>query len=354
MKSRGLNRNMLWLLAAAVLMGGCSAKSSEPAAEGSGSDGQVVLRIDDETYTLDQLDEKGMAHSMKPYQDLYEYRRQAMDQLIADSLFEREAAARGISREDFVRQEIIEKGSNIADNDVSAFYEQNKTQMGLPDELDDNLRVQIRTYLGQERIAAARQQLLTDLRSKSSITISLEPPRVDLAIAPTEPSKGPADAPVTIVEYSDFQCPYCARVGPTLERIAETYPDQVRIVFRDFPLPMHPQAQSAAEAAKCAQEQGQFWPYHDKLFASQKDLSVQSYKKYAEQLGLDTARFAACVDEGRYRQDVLIAQQGGQQFGVSGTPSFFVNGRFLSGAIPFERFQAVIEEELAGTKQPAS
>ena len=120
----------------------------------------------------------------------------------------------------------------------------------------------------------------------------------------------------------------------------------MRIVFRDYPLNFHPNAQPAAEAAQCANEQGKFWEYHDKLFANQSGLNPENYKKWAAELGLDATRFDECVAAGRYRSDILADFQAGQKVGVSGTPAFFVNGRMLSGAQPFEAFKAVIEEEL--------
>lgn len=345
-----LNR-IAWIVLAAFAAGllstaGCSNASSD-AKPGAGG-APIVLTVGDQTFTLEQLDEKAKALSLKPYQDLYDHRRQAAEQIVNDMLIEKEAAKRGISREDLLRQEVADKAAVIPDADVVTFYEQNKPAMG-GRELDDDLRVQIRNFLGQQRRAFAHQEFMKKLREGVKVEVALDAPRVEIVVAEGEPARGPANAPVTIVEYSDFQCPYCAKVGETLQRITETYPDKVRIVFRDFPLPMHPEAQPAAEAAKCAQEQGQFWPYHDKLFASQGQLGGESYKKFATELGLDAQRFAACYDEGKYRQDVEIAARGGQQFGVTGTPAFFVNGRFFSGAIPFERFQAVIEEELAGT-----
>jgi len=359
MSNLRVNR-IAWIVVAAVTAGlfstaGCSNASSDgKEAKGGGGGGPVVLKVGDRTFTLEELDEKGMTFNLKPYQDLYEHRRQVVEQLINDMLLDQEAAKRSISRDELLRVEVTDKAAEIPDADVTAFYEQNKVSMG-GRPLDDDLRVQIRQFLGQQRRAFAHQTFVKQLREGVNVEVLLDAPRVNIVVADGEPAKGPANAPVTIVEYSDFQCPYCAKVGPTLERIAQAYPDKVRIVFRDFPLPMHPEAQPAAEAAKCAQEQGQFWAYHDKLFLSQAQLGGESYKKFAEELGLDAQRFAACYDEGKYRQDVMVATRDGQQHGVTGTPAFFVNGRFFSGAMPFERFQAVIEEELAGaTKRSES
>ena len=163
-----------------------------------------------------------------------------------------------------------------------------------------------------------------------------------------DPSWGPADAPVTIVEFSDFQCPYCARfVTQTLPQIKQQYEGKVRFVFRDFPLStIHENAEKAAEAAGCASDQGKFWEYHDKLFSSQSALDVASLKSYASQLGLDTATFDQCLDSSKYAQEVQKDLQDGTSYGVDGTPAFFVNGLLVVGAQPFASFQTIIDAAL--------
>lgn len=172
-----------------------------------------------------------------------------------------------------------------------------------------------------------------------------EPSRVSVS-ADDDPSWGPADAPVTIVEFSDFQCPYCARVAPTIKQIKETYGDSVRIVYRDYPLPMHENAQKAAEAAECADDQGTFWEYHDMLFANQGALDAASLKRYAGELELNTAEFDSCLDSGKHADEVRKDMAEGSSYGVSGTPAFFVNGILVSGAQPFSAFQQIIDSEL--------
>ncbi|WP_281255467.1 DsbA family protein [Cystobacter ferrugineus] len=161
------------------------------------------------------------------------------------------------------------------------------------------------------------------------------------------PSFGPKDAKVTIVEWSDFECPFCGRVGPTLKQIKETYPKDVRVVFRHQPLPFHPNAKPAAEASMAAHEQGKFWEYHDKLFANQRALDRASLEKYAQELGLDVARFKAALDSGKFRAKVEADSSAGAAVGANGTPTFFVNGREFVGAQPFESFKRIIEDEKA-------
>jgi protein-disulfide isomerase len=163
---------------------------------------------------------------------------------------------------------------------------------------------------------------------------------------------------VTVLEFSDFQCPYCIRARPTVARVRETYGDKVRWAFRHFPLPsdVHPLAQKAGEAAACADEQGKFWEMHDRLWASNGQLEVPALKSAAAAIGVDRARFDACLDSGRHADVVEKDLGAGSGWGVSGTPAFFVNGRLLVGAQPFEAFQQVIDDELEriGAASPAA
>jgi len=167
--------------------------------------------------------------------------------------------------------------------------------------------------------------------------------------ADDDPAIGPEDAPVLIVEFSDYQCPFCARSAlETFPQILETYEGKIRLVFRDFPLTsIHSNAQKAAEAAECADDQGQFWAYHDILFQNQQALDLDSLKAYAQQLGLDTDAFNECLDSGQYASEVQNDLAQGQSYGVTATPTFFVNGRLLRGAQPFSAFRVAIERELA-------
>ena len=166
-------------------------------------------------------------------------------------------------------------------------------------------------------------------------------------MAATGPSKGPANAPITIVEFSDFQCPFCSRVNPTLAQVREKYGDKVRIVFRQFPLSFHQQAQKAAEASLCAGDQGKFWELHDAMFADQQALGVDQLKTKAAGLGVNAEQFNQCLDSGKHAATVQADLKDGSAAGVSGTPAMFINGRFLSGAQPLNEITKVIDDELA-------
>ncbi|MEM4203422.1 MAG: DsbA family protein [Candidatus Methanomethylicaceae archaeon] len=162
--------------------------------------------------------------------------------------------------------------------------------------------------------------------------------------------RGPVGAPIRIVEFSDFQCPFCAASLPVLERVMEKYQGQILLAYRHFPLPGHTQAMPAAEASECAREQEKFWEMHDLIFENQKELSFDSYSKFAQQLQLDLVKFDECMSEHRYEDAILNDVREGQSYGVSGTPTFFVNGHPVPGAADLVRFQQIIEQLLASTK----
>jgi protein-disulfide isomerase len=272
-------------------------------------------------------------------------RTQALDELITQALLEREAAARGITLTTLLKTEVEEKAI-VTGTEVKAFYDTNKERFR--DEGEAAALKQIDAGLGQQRQRERREAFVRQLRSKAGVRVLLEPWRV--AVEPGGgASRGPLAARVTIVEFSDFQCPYCARVRPTLDRLQVTYGDRVRMVYRDFPLPMHPQAAKAAEAGACAREQGKFWEMHDRIFENQARLLVSDLKRYAGELGLEAQAFEQCLDSGRHAADWKRDLEEGTRYGVSATPAFFINGRPLVGALPFESFAQVIADELAAT-----
>ncbi|MBX3047482.1 MAG: DsbA family protein [Anaerolineales bacterium] len=197
----------------------------------------------------------------------------------------------------------------------------------------------VNTGLGQSQTQTGTQ--LSDIQ------------RYDIPIDADDPVFGPADAPVTIVEFADFQCPYCVRhFEQTHPLIVEQYGDQVRFVFKNYPLrSIHPDADAAAQAAECAQEQGKFWEYHDLLFGGTLGLGREAYAGYADQLGLDADALLTCLDEGRYAESVQRDYELAQQLGVSSTPTFFINGIAMVGAYPISAFQTVIDFELGNSGQ---
>jgi protein-disulfide isomerase len=172
---------------------------------------------------------------------------------------------------------------------------------------------------------------------------------VEVAVDPAR-LRGEPNAPVTIVEFADFQCPYCRTVETVLAQLRDKYQSKVRFAFRDFPLrAIHPQAQAAAEASRCAGEQGKFWEYHDLLFANQSRLNADTYRDLAGSAGLDGERFAACLASGKYRAQIENDLAAGAASGVSGTPAFIINGTVLTGSQPLSAFEKIIDSQLLTT-----
>jgi protein-disulfide isomerase len=175
------------------------------------------------------------------------------------------------------------------------------------------------------------------------------PTRIDDVKTDGDPQLGPDNAKVTIVEFSDFQCPYCKRFrDTTFDALIEKYGDDIRIIYRDYPLPFHPQAQIAAEAAECANEQGKYWEMHDIIYANQETLSDDAYSEFSEQLDLDTQKFDECLSSNKYADEIAADQKDGESYGVTGTPTFFINGWILVGAQPTSEFEKLIDQELGG------
>ena len=275
-------------------------------------------------------------------------RRQGLDALVFERLVESEAKRRGETPDALVKAEVLDKVPAPPEAEVQAFFEGVKERLE-PGTTLESVRERIVAHLQQggreERLKAFREELLQKGRVQVTLPRAGREP-VRQQVTGTGPATGPADAPVTIVEFSDFQCPYCARGRKTLDEVKQAYGDKVRIVFRHFPLEMHPEAPKAAEASACAHDQGKFWAYHDALFDDPRALAVDDLKATAQRLGLDTQAFDACLDGGTKAQVVQADMEEGRKLGVTGTPAFFVNGVLLEGAQPLEAFRDVIDAEL--------
>jgi protein-disulfide isomerase len=327
-------------LALGAWLPACSAQDKGAKGTGGGKDvlavvnGQPITEADVRTSAAEQF--KGLQREYeKNSHDLLE---SSLQTVIQDRLVEAEAKARGVTK-DQILAEI--KPTPVTDADVDAFYEQNKAQIPRPKE---QVAAQIKSYLEQQGQQKAHQAYFDNLQKKYKVDIKMEPVRVE--VAATGPATGPATAPVTIVEFSDFQCPFCSRLTPTLDQVKKKYGDKVRIVFRQFPLPMHQNAEKAAEAALCANDQGKFWQLHDAMFGNQAALAVDQLKAKAVELGLKADDFNKCLDSGAKAAVIEADKKAGSEAGVNGTPAMFINGRFLSGAVPFEQVSTVIDDEL--------
>jgi protein-disulfide isomerase len=303
-------------------------------------DGKPVTEADVRQANADQF----KALDREYQQNLHQLIENSLEQAVQNRLIDAEAAARKVSKDQLLAEI---KPAVVTDADVDAFYEQNKAQIPRP---KDQVAAQIKSYLEQQGQQKARTEYFKTLQAKYKVDYKLEPIRVE--VAATGPAKGPANAPVTIVEFSDFQCPFCSRLTPTIKAVEEKYGDKVRLVFRQYPLPFHQNAQKAAEASLCAADQGKFWELHDAMFGNQQELGVDQLKAKAAALGLNADKFNKCVDSGEKAATIQADIKAGSAAGVSGTPAMFVNGRFINGAVPLDQITTVIDDELrrAGQK----
>jgi len=267
----------------------------------------------------------------------------ALETLMKDRVLAAEAARRRITVSDLMEIEVNSAVAQPTDEAVVEFYNANKPY--LEGSLGDNV-ASIRTYLRDQRRQTLLDTFVDGLKRKYAAVSLVEPTRLSI---PTDgrPSKGPEEAPITLAEFSDFQCPYCRGLFPTLQKIALDYKDKVRIVYLQFPLAdIHPQALKAAEASLCAFDQGKFWEMHDAMFADQANLGIEDLKRKAAGLSLNIESFGACLESGKHFDDVRNDVREGVKAGVSGTPALFVNGRMLVGNQPYSEIRKVIEDEL--------
>jgi protein-disulfide isomerase len=343
-------------LAIAAALAGCAdspsaagASEAQAPAPAPEQPDQVVAEVGGRRITLKDVDAKweafDAAERARVVQLLYQNRRAMLDQLVGDALLEDAAKAAGLSVDAYTDQEIAKRSAPVTETDIKAFYDENRDRA--QGRTLDDLRQAVRDYLDGQRKAQARAQLIGELRQKSGrVKVLLEPPRYPVALAAHDPVRGEPTAPVTIVEFSDYQCPYCQRVGPILTKLRQSYGSRVRLIYKDFPLPNHPHAFKAAEAAQCAGEQGKYWEMHDRMFANQAALDVPALKASAAALGLNADVFNQCLDSGKFAHAIREDMAVGEKLGVNSTPTVYINGRAVIGAQPFEAFRSIIEEEL--------
>ena len=303
-----------------------------------------VAMVDGQPILPAELDEViGPQQLLRLRNEEYELRSKALENLIRRKLIVAHAAKSGMPPEEMLKQQVDAKVPEPTDGEVEAYF-LGQSQSGA--RLED-VREQYRKNLKSLRIQKARQDYADSLRSSVSVAVLLRPPAMDVA-HDAKRVRGEPDAPVTIVEFSDYQCPYCKQAEATLAEILDRYEGRVKLAFLDFPLrAIHPQAEQAAEAARCAGEQGKFWEFHDALFADQSRLKEADFIADAQTLGLNQDGFRSCLSSGRYKPEVEKDLAEGAKVGVAGTPGFFVNGVFLNGAQPRAEFERIIESQLS-------
>jgi len=342
----------LFALGLALVVAGCGRlgldRDVSTGASPSPDADQVAAVIDGERITYADLEAHMQQQFIEqvrqqPADRLYEMRETAVRDLVEQHIVETEARARGITPE-ALRKEVLAEAGEPSVEEVAAWYAANQGRLRGA-RLED-VASNIAELLQEERRSMVWNGFLTPKLEALDWQMVLAPPRQELEA--TRLVRGPVDAPVTIMTFSDYQCPYCIRSEPVLAEVLARYPEQVRLVHRHFPLDsIHPFARPAAEAAMCADEQGRFWDFHDAIFARQGRLAEDSFTEIGDELGLDLPALEQCIAERRYQAFVDADFAAGRDAGVTGTPAFFVNGIALKGARNADELSRVVDAELA-------
>ena len=355
-------RIVLAALVAVFITAGCN-KQATPAASATNtaSSAQCEMPADTviATYKTDTGEQKvtygELREKLAPQFDELEKRKEdlikrGLEGYVLEQVVEAEAKKRGMANADaLVKAEIEDKVPAPPEAEMTKIFEQAKASGQLPAEVTfEQVKPEIVKMLTEQPRRERAQALFNELKTKADMQMMLPVKRVE--VAATGPAKGPEGAPITIVEFSDFQCPFCSKAIASVDEVMKAYEGKVRLVFRHFPLEFHKEAPKAAEGSMCAADQNKFWEFHDKLFANQQAIKPDDLKKHAADLGLDTARFNECLDSGKHAATVTKDFEAGKKAGVTGTPAFFINGIALSGAVPAEEFKSIIDAELKKKK----
>ena len=344
---------LLLLAAASAVLGACGSGSASSESQGpqvvGGEIPEVLATIGTEEVTLDDIRSRVGDDLDRMEMQYVRARSRAIESTLETVLRERVILAEARSRDMSVDELVAaEAGGSLEPSplQVEIWYQENQGRLG--GRTLAEISPQIAEFLRDERRREVAFQLEERLFKERSVVVHFEPVRLVLNNEGA-PSLGPTNAPVTLVEFSDFECPYCGQFAPTLKRLSETFGDDLRIVYRHFPLSsIHPGAFKAAEASLCAHEQGNFWEMHDLMFAEMRQLAVADLKEKARRLGLDGGRFDECLDTGRFTEQVQDDLQEASRIGVTGTPAVFINGVQLEGgAVAFETAAAAVRKELA-------
>jgi protein-disulfide isomerase len=314
------------------------------------NDSTVVAEIDGHKVTAHELEDKEAGKLLQAKYKYYLAERDALDQFIDEQLLAMQAKKEGVTLDELFKRHVSSNIPEPTEDQLRFYYEGVQT-----DESYEAARSKIIDTVHQLRIKKAHDAYIAELRGQYGVVVELDQPKAKVEVG-NAPRLGPVNAPVQIVEFADYECPYCQKVNDDLGRLREQFGSQVSIVYKDFPLPMHPLAAKAAEAAHCAGEQGKFWEFHDSLFQT-KRLQMSDLKAQATTLKLDPTRFDQCLNSGETAAGVKDDAQEGKRLGLQGTPSFFINGHFMSGAIGFAKLRDTVLQELgadASKKQSAA
>lgn len=299
----------------------------------------VVAEVGAVKLTLSDLEQQESSKLLQARSDFYQAESKALEELIANTLLAQKANSENLTVEQLLDRDVKSQIKDPTEDQIRVYYEGIET-----DQPYEAMRGKILEKIRTLRTNKAAAAYIKALREQSNVYVMLTPPStvVDLGNADVHGSK---DAPVMLVEFADYECPYCQKVAPAIKKLQDELGSKLAVAYKDFPLPMHSHAEKAAEAARCAGKQGQFWAFHDELFSS-KELDVDQLKAQAHALKLDSAAFNKCLDTGETAAAVQQDREQGLRLGLTGTPSFFVNGHFISGALDYAALRKIVDQQL--------
>jgi protein-disulfide isomerase len=306
------------------------------------TDSGVVAEIAGRKVTTEELEHKQAGKLLQPKYKYYLAERDVLDQYIDDQLLEMQAKKEGVTLDELFKRHVAINVPEPTEDQLRFYYEGVQT-----DESYETARPNIIATVKQLRTKKAHDAYIAQLRGEYGVVVELNQPSAKVEVG-NDPRLGAENAPVQIVEFADYECPYCQKVNEDLARLRDQFGSYVSVVYKDFPLPMHGLAEKAAEAARCAGAQGKFWEFHDSLFQTKK-LHTSELKEQARALKLDEVRFDQCLQSGEQVAAVKKDSDEGQRLGLQGTPSFFINGHFMSGAIGYTKLRETVVQELGPT-----
>ena len=310
-------------------------------------DATVVAEVDGVKLTVTDLEREEAAKLLQARYQYYQAQSRALEDLIERKLLEQKATNENLTIDQLVDRDVKAQVKDPTEDQMRVYYEGLET-----DQSYEAVRGKILEKIRQVRLDKARSTYLNSLRERASVVVELAPPTVNVSIENAN-TRGSSLAPVTLVEFADYECPYCQKVAPAIKQLENEFGEKLSVTYKDFPLPMHAHAEKAAEAARCAGKEGKFWVFHDQLFEN-KDLDLIQLKQHAAALKLDLAQFSKCLDSGEQAVAVQQDRAEGIRLGLSGTPSFFINGHFLSGALDYASLRRIIEQQLAERSRQAA
>lgn len=297
--------------------------------------------------TDEELLKEAKSSLMKPLSQIYSIKMNVLQNLLAEDILAKEAKTQNTTSEALLQKNATSKVKDPTEADLKALFETEKNNRLLQGKKYEDVKDVLKKLFKSEKSDELSQAYIESLFQKYNVAINLERPKTDISVD-DDPAQGDPKAPIVLVEFSDFQCPYCKKTRPTLDRLMKEYKGKIHYVFRDFPLSFHKQAVDAAHAANCAGEQKKYWEYNHELWENQAIIKdgMNTLKKISETVGLNAKQFDACMESKKFVAEIDKDQNEGSAAGVSGTPAYFINGIFLNGAQPYESFKEIIDEEL--------